>query len=115
MPGMPAARIAAQVRTVDVAPTIINVVTGEQPRDVQGQSLLPMLRGEKEPPRSAYSESMATRLQYGWAALYGLRTNQFKFIEAPRSELYDLAKDPSESNNRLEEERRVALQLRGEL
>ena len=32
-------------------------------------------------------------LQYGWSALYGLRTATHKYIDAPRAELYDLDQD----------------------
>lgn len=109
-------RVADQVRTVDIAPTIMNLVTGETLKDVDGASLLPLIDGRKETtPRYAYSESLAVKLQYGWSALYGLRTNDYKYIQAPRSELYDLKDDPGEAVNRLDEMRRVALQLRDEL
>jgi arylsulfatase A-like enzyme/tetratricopeptide (TPR) repeat protein len=115
IPGMPSQRIAPQVRTIDIAPTVLDLVAGETPKDMQGASLMPLLKGRSEPPRYAYSESMATKLQYGWAALYGLRTNDYKFIQAPRSELYDLKKDPTEVTNELEANRRAAAQLRDEL
>ncbi|HEY3052872.1 MAG TPA: sulfatase-like hydrolase/transferase [Thermoanaerobaculia bacterium] len=112
IPGASTERVSAQVRTIDIAPTILDLVAAETPKDVQGASLLPLISGQPDKPRYAYSESMATKLQYGWAALYSLRTNDYKFIEAPRGELYDLEKDPSENANRLDDERRVALQLR---
>ena len=115
-PGVPAARIAAQVRTIDIAPTILDFVEGEKTADMQGVSVAALMKGGNEStPRYAYSESMATRLQYGWAALYGLRTPQYKFIQAPRSELYDLAHDAEEANNLLDSERRAATQLRSAL
>jgi arylsulfatase A-like enzyme/tetratricopeptide (TPR) repeat protein len=109
------ARVAEQVRTIDIAPTIVELVAGETLKDVDGLSFLPLIDGQKESPRYAYSESVATKLQYGWSALYGLRTNDFKFIEAPRQELYDLKQDPAESVNRLDDDRRVARQFLGEL
>ena len=114
-PGFDAARVKAQVRTIDVAPTIMDAVAGERPADMQGQSLLPVISGEEKTTRYAYSESMAVRLQYGWSALYALRTNDFKFIDAPRSELYDLKSDPNEAANKLDDERRVARDLRDRL
>lgn len=116
LPGSTGLRIPAQVRTVDIFPTLLDLVTGEKTRDIQGESLLALMEGQKEDsPRYAYSESMATNLQYGWSALYSLRTNQYKLIEAPRSELYELSQDPGESKNRLDDLRRVARQLRTEL
>ncbi|HUP47044.1 MAG TPA: sulfatase-like hydrolase/transferase [Thermoanaerobaculia bacterium] len=114
-PGVPAKRIAAQVRTIDIFPTVLDLVAGGAQNSVEGRSLLPLLEDSEDEPRYAYSESMATRLQYGWAALYSVRTNDFKYIDAPRSELYDLRSDPGESKNVLDDQRRVVLQLRRQL
>ncbi|HEY0788031.1 MAG TPA: tetratricopeptide repeat protein [Thermoanaerobaculia bacterium] len=109
-------RVPAQVRTVDILPTLVDLVSGETADPVHGASLVPLLSDPAgEPVRYAYSESVAIKLQYGWAALYGIRTNEHKFIEAPRSELYELTKDPGEATNRYADLRRVSLQLRGEL
>jgi tetratricopeptide (TPR) repeat protein len=47
----------------------------------------------------AYVESLAGHLDYGWSPLVGLRTEQWKYIRAPRPELYDLRKDPAETRN----------------
>ena len=47
----------------------------------------------------AYGESMAPDLQFGWSALHALRSPRYKFIDAPRPELYDLAADPGETTN----------------
>ncbi|HJT16476.1 MAG TPA: sulfatase-like hydrolase/transferase [Thermoanaerobaculia bacterium] len=115
IPGVRPMRVTSQVRTIDIAPTVMQLVADETPKEMQGLSLMPLIDGKKEPLRYAYSESVATKLQYGWAGLYGLRTNAFKFIQAPRSELYDLKNDPHESANLLESDRRVAVQLRNEL
>ena len=50
-------------------------------------------------PVYAYSESTTPGLQFGWSALKALRSPRFKFIEAPRPELYDLQADPGETTN----------------
>ena len=106
-PGVPNGRVSSQVRTIDIFPTVRDLVAGKEPAIFRTSS--------EDQPRYAYSESMAIRLQYGWSALYSLRTNTHKFIDAPRSELYDLASDPGERNNVLDEQRRVVLRLRQEL
>ena len=110
-------RVAQQVRTTDLYPTVLELVANRTQEALDGESLLPLIAGTEaiDRTRYAYSESMATRLQYGWAALYSVRTNDFKYIDAPRSELYDLQADPVESKNVLDEKRRAALQLRKEL
>ncbi|HEV7238742.1 MAG TPA: sulfatase-like hydrolase/transferase [Thermoanaerobaculia bacterium] len=116
LPGVSGVRVAQQVRTVDIFPTLLELVTGKKTEGIEGRSLEPLIAGEKEAtPRYAYSESMATNLQYGWSALYSLRSDGYKYIDAPRGELYDLAADPNESTNRLDDLRRVARELRTEL
>lgn len=115
VPGMSPARVRSQVRTVDLAPTILEIIGGDALQNVDGRSLLPLLNGEEESARLAYSESVATKLQYGWAGLYSLRTNDHKYIEAPRAELYELAKDPGETRNEFENQRRVVVALRRDL
>jgi tetratricopeptide (TPR) repeat protein len=51
----------------------------------------------------SYAESLYSELELGWAPLHAWRTARFKFIQAPRPELYDLQKDASESTNRVGE------------
>jgi arylsulfatase A-like enzyme/tetratricopeptide (TPR) repeat protein len=106
-------RVPAQVRTIDVLPTVLDLVGVEAPAPLHGESLLPlMLEPDGEGPEYAYSESMSVHLQYGWSALYSVRTTEHKFIEAPRAELYALEKDPAETQNLLERETGVAEELR---
>ncbi|HVR44637.1 MAG TPA: sulfatase-like hydrolase/transferase [Thermoanaerobaculia bacterium] len=116
VPGVPATRVRTQVRTIDLLPTLADLVMGQPAEPVQGTTLLPLLDGDSaDHPPYAYSESMVTYLQYGWSALYSLRTNDYKYIEAPRRELYELGTDPGETVNRFDDMRRVALELRNEL
>jgi arylsulfatase A-like enzyme/tetratricopeptide (TPR) repeat protein len=116
MPGTSGLRIGAQVRTTDIMPTILDAVGREAAGNIDGQSLLPLIADpQREHPRYAYSEAMSSKLQYGWSALYSLRTVDHKFIEAPRSELYDLRSDPGETSNRLDDQRRVARELKDAL
>ncbi|MGA7617342.1 MAG: sulfatase-like hydrolase/transferase [Thermoanaerobaculia bacterium] len=109
-------RVAAQVSTVDIFPTILEFLGDEPVKSVQGESFASLIDGgEPAAPRYAYSESVATKLQYGWSGLYSIRTNDYKYIEAPRAELYDLRSDPDEKANHLDDQRRVAHELRATL
>jgi hypothetical protein len=47
----------------------------------------------------ALSESWYPRFHYGWSELTAVRDGRYKFIAAPRRELYDLQTDPGERNN----------------
>ncbi|MCJ7754542.1 MAG: tetratricopeptide repeat protein, partial [Thermoanaerobaculales bacterium] len=109
-------RVPAQVRTIDVLPTILDLVDVEAPEPLHGESLVPlMLEPDGEGPGYAYSESMSVHLQYGWSALYSVRTTEHKFIDAPRAELYALGDDPAETKNLLKELPDVAEELRAVL
>ena len=49
-----------------------------------------------EPPEKTSAETLIPLLHFGWSDLRSLRKGQWKYIEAPRPELYDLEKDPME-------------------
>src|SRR5262249_38878426 len=91
--------VGAQVRTVDILPTVLDLTrTVEAPKS-DGISLLALIAGKEEPSRTAFGETDYP-LRFGWAPLRSIRQDGFKFIEAPRPELYDLRADPRESQNR---------------
>jgi choline-sulfatase len=100
----------------DVMPTVLGILKLQVPRQVQGQSLLSLLRGKtQEEPRSLYSESFLPRLHFNWSELRGLQTANYHFIDAPKPELYDLSKDPGETRNLFPQKRAVAEEIRVKL
>jgi arylsulfatase A-like enzyme/predicted Zn-dependent protease len=110
------ARVAAPVRTIDILPTVLDLVGIEPPTPLHGESLVPLMVDPRlEGPSSAYSESMAVNLQFGWSALYSLRTADHRFVDAPRSELYDHGTDPEETENLVTRHPGVAAELQAEL
>lgn len=110
------ARIPAQVRTVDLMPTILALVGIESPKTVQGTSLVPLLEGSsKDLGLVAYSESFYPRHHYGWSELKSVRNGTFHFIDAPRPELFDVAADPNEKNNLASQRAGTVQQLKSAL
>ncbi len=97
-PGLGSGVVADQVRIVDVMPTVLELLGAPFPAGVQGASLLPLARGEKR-PLLAYSESWYPRYHYGWSELVSVQDGRFKLIRAPRPELYDLERDPGETDD----------------
>jgi arylsulfatase A-like enzyme/Tfp pilus assembly protein PilF len=97
-PGLKPRVITDQVRIVDVMPTALALLDVAAPTTVQGASLLPLARGE---PLSliAQSESWYPRYHYGWSELMSVQDGRFKYIRAPRPELYDLDEDPREQSD----------------
>jgi len=93
-------RIADAVRTVDVLPTLLDLLQIPPPVSLAGASLVSRMTGAARGPlRDAYIETMFPRDRFGWSELRAIRSGRFKAIAAPRPELYDLEVDPSESVN----------------
>jgi len=86
-------------RLIDVAPTILDLVGLPRLVDAGGVSLGPTLKGEEQPQEPAYFESQQPWRSYGWAPLSGLLKDGWKWIAAPRPELYRIEDDPGESRD----------------
>jgi len=109
-------RVAAQVRVIDVMPTVLDLLGTEIPKTVQGTSLLKLASGETEDlGLVAYSESYYPRYHYGWSELKSLRNGALHFIAAPRPELFDLRSDRQQQENLAPNRRGAVRQLEGEL
>ncbi len=100
--------IETRVGLVDVAPTILQESGVAIPKEVQGESLLAMLKpvaaGAGKAPaapedRPAYAETDYPHRGFGWSALRALRTGKYLYIQAPERELYDQAADPAAARN----------------
>ena len=83
---------AEPVQLTDVFPTIAQMTdTKFDPKGIAGRSLLDLLRHPAA--RSVYSETLYPRFHYGWSELHSLITGNDHYIQAPKPELYDLARD----------------------
>jgi predicted Zn-dependent protease len=90
--------VSAQVRTVDIVPTILELANAPALEKRDGESLTSYFSGVVKSDRLAFGETDYP-LRFGWAPLRSVRSNGFKFIEAPRPELYDLQLDAGELHN----------------
>ncbi|MFN7986544.1 MAG: sulfatase-like hydrolase/transferase [Thermoanaerobaculia bacterium] len=98
--------------SVDIVPTLLALLGLPGGGETEGANLLPALRGEAPPPaRPQYSESLLSEVGFGMAPLHAVRSGGFKYVRAPRPELYDLAADPKELANIFEKDRRRAALL----
>jgi Flp pilus assembly protein TadD len=91
--------IAARVRHVDILPTVLDALRMTPVDGLPGQSLLPMANDGPQVAEPAYFEAMSSALNRGWAPLAGMMREQYKLIDLPVPELYDLGKDPKETRN----------------
>ncbi len=96
---------------VDVFPTILDRTATPAPTSGHriGQSLLTMLNGG--PQRPIYAETYYPRFHFGWSDLHSLIDGNDHYIRAPQPELYDLAGDPAEKKNMLQQNRRAYVRM----
>ena len=80
--------------------------------DADGIDLGPAINGAPMPPRDLYAESFAPLLDFGWSPLRAIWSGTWKYIAAPRPELYDVGQDPGETHDvaRTDAARAAALQ-----
>jgi arylsulfatase A-like enzyme len=104
--------VDALVRTIDILPTVLDVLGLDAPKPVEGRSFRSLMSGATdEPPRLAYADALNL---YDLNAkmilkrpkddlLYCAMDRRWKLIYRPNhaedSELYDLGTDPAEANN----------------
>jgi choline-sulfatase len=90
--------VNAQVRTTDILPTVLDLLGVTASAKFDGASLKPLLTGHEGAELTALGQTDYP-LRFGWAPLRSVRAGGYKFIEAPRPELYDLRQDRGELKN----------------
>ena len=78
---------------IDVSPAILDFLHVAAPSSFEGTSLFDTR------PRAVYSETRYAHDSFGWSPLRSVRKDAYKYIDAPKPELYDLRKDPAERSN----------------
>ena len=107
--------VNSRVRLIDLMPSILDMLDVPQPEDIQGTSLLPYIEGKKKDDLSTYIESYYPRENYGWSELVGLIDGNWKYIKAPKEELYNLVQDPQEEENLIQVAGKIAQEKKEKL
>ncbi|MBD2702700.1 sulfatase [Spirosoma sp. BT702] len=120
-------KVQQVIQNVDLAPTFLAYAGLPKPTQMQGNSFLPILKGEKNgtPYRTWRDRAF---YEYYWEAdfpqtptMFGVRTSRYKYIFNhgvwDANELYDLQNDPQEVNNliRSKEHQEIAKDLRNQV
>lgn len=108
--------IVNQVRTVDIFPTIFDIVgLKNKLRDIDGISLKPFLDGGELKENPAYIET-SINYKNSEEGGYGLRTSKYKYFHSISEKnkkvyLYDLEDDPFEQNNIVESNSKIVNEM----
>jgi len=93
------------VLNIDVAPTLTELAGSEVSADMQGTSVVPLLKNENKGWRTSIMyEYFQEEYAPGFVTVVGVRNGRYKYIESLNvpgdiNELYDLQTDPGEMNN----------------
>jgi arylsulfatase A-like enzyme len=86
-------RVAGMTESIDIMPTVLELLGIQPSRRVQGRSLLPIVAGKDSGRQEVHSEFPTTKM---------IRTSDWKlvhYVRAPYGELYDLRNDSHELHN----------------
>jgi arylsulfatase A-like enzyme len=113
-------QVDTRVSLVDIAPTMLRQAAVAVPSEMQGQSLLSLMKASSAQSaptedRPAYAETDYPHRAFGWSSLRALRTGKYLYVRAPQVELYNQASDPQEKNNLAANSKAVADTLGSQL
>ena len=101
----PGTQVKNIIRSIDVMPTVMDLLgLADATPAVSGRSVTPALTGRTMTDEPTFAESLTPLIHYGWSDLRALRDGRWKYIIAPRPELYDLDRDPGELKNLVDAE-----------
>ncbi|MET0553124.1 MAG: sulfatase-like hydrolase/transferase [Vicinamibacteria bacterium] len=107
-PGVPSGRVVeGAVASRRLAATLL--AASGAPGRLAGD-VLPGVPGGK-PPAPVYSETWLPATAYGWSPLRSWSDGRWRFVDAPRRELFDTQADPGETQNRTSSDAAVQSQL----
>jgi arylsulfatase A-like enzyme/Tfp pilus assembly protein PilF len=95
--GVRPGRVMPPVETARLAPTLLSIA-GIQDAAIEKQFTARDLFA-KNADTVAYSETFYPFSSFGWSPLHSLEAGRFRYIDAPKPELYDEAADPGETRN----------------
>ena len=118
-PNIQAQKIKNLVRTIDIFPTILELLQFEHHENIDGHSLIPIINGEKLEESYVYMER-DLMLKHSTLDVCGIRTSEFKYFRAAsdsteKIHLYDLKKDPLEENNIAQNETELVQKMEADL
>jgi arylsulfatase A-like enzyme len=105
-------RIGSLVRTVDILPTVLDLLGRPRPKRIRGRSLRPLIeKPDTDLELVGYGEATSFLRAFGIQPLRFVREGNWKYIHKQNPELYDVSSDPGETRNLIGENPDVAAAL----
>jgi len=90
-------RVTGIVAQSDIAATLLDLA-GQPADGMDGVTLRPAIGGPA-PNRAVYSETYYPRYHFGWSELTAATEGRYRYVRAPKPELFDLSADAGEKTN----------------
>lgn len=100
-----------RVSQTDIADTIFDILNIKNTLPIDGKTTIPLIKGLEKEDRTVYSEAFIPRT-FNWSELKGVRHENYFYIDAPKSELYNINGGAIEKENIIEKEPQVAAELK---
>ncbi len=112
IPGQHPARISSSVSLIDIMPTLLDIVEIKTSDAFQGNSMTPLMINDSLISDYAIFSELTESGQK-----QSVRRNGWKYISSvsQSEELFDILADPKEQSNIIDNEKKVTLELKGEL
>ncbi len=92
--------VSEQVRAIDVMPTLASLAGLAKPSGIDGEDVAPLAAGRhRSDPPPSYAETFYPKFHFGWSEIKSVRVGEWKYIDAPKPELYAVARDRGERQN----------------
>jgi len=91
-------RVKGTIAQADLAPTLLDLAGVAAPAGLDGVSLRAALAGAAA-GHPVYSETWYPRYHFGWSELFAATDDRYRYVRAPRPELFDLSADGGERRN----------------
>jgi arylsulfatase A-like enzyme/tetratricopeptide (TPR) repeat protein len=109
-------RVSEPVQHIDLFPTLAALAGFTVPPGLRGRNIEPLMNGRGTvAPQGIYAEAMYARYHFGWSELTSITDGRYKYISAPKPEMYDLDRDPGEKTNIVSDRVQAAAALRSGL
>jgi len=121
-------RIETQVQSIDIMPTILDILDIPLIENIDGKSLVPLIEGDKDSRKYLFAENGEVIFKQNNRAFFSgikgkwrmIRTNEWKLIYIPHPkkniyELYNLKNDPKEKINQIKKKPKKFKILKEEL